>query len=150
MAGINDIDKSVQNLIKMTNAKVTITKLWENASSKSAFANQTISVNLSGYDLIIIIGNTDTSSNTRLVPPVITKIGLGGIYVNSGGSRRYFKVYSDKVEFDAVYPSSAIGDSIPLFVYGIKLSGGGYGLRRIFSALRRFLGTLQGGVCYGN
>lgn len=29
MAGINDIDSSIQNLIKMTNAKVAITKLWE-------------------------------------------------------------------------------------------------------------------------
>lgn len=99
---------------------ISLTKLWENASPKSAFANQTISVNLSGYDLIIIIGNTDTRSNTRLVPPVVTKVGLGGIYVNAGGSRRYFRVYEDGINFDQVYPASVTGDSIPCFIFGIK------------------------------
>ena len=136
MAGINDIDSSIQNLIKMTNGKAMLVKAYENPSVSSSFPNQKLPINLSDCDLVAVIGVTDTSSNTRLVPLVVTKVGLGGIYVNAGGSRRYFKVYSDKVEFDTVYPSSAIGDNIPLFVYGIKLSGeGGTRLTRFIKSL---------------
>ena len=149
MAGINDIDSSIQNLIKMTNGKAMLVKAYENPSVSSSFPNQKLPINLSDCDLVAVIGVTDTSSNTRLVPLVVTKVGLGGIYVNAGGSRRYFRVYEDGINFDAVYPASATGDCIPYLVYRIKLSGGGYGLRRIFSALKRFI-NMQGGVCYGN
>lgn len=149
MVGINDIDSSIQNLIKMTNGKAMLVKAYENPSVSSSFPNQKLPINLSDCDLVAVIGVTDTSSNTRLVPLVVTKVGLGGIYVNAGGSRRYFRVYEDGIDFDAVYPASATGDCIPYLVYRIKLSGGGYGLRRIFSALKRFI-SMQGGVCYGN
>ena len=151
MAGINDIDKIVQNLIKMTNAKVTITKLWENASWTSAFANQKITLNLIGYDYVMVIFNQNISSNTRMTPPIISPAANGGGIISAAdGSRRYFTNNYTFVNFDVVYPAGGTSNCIPLFIYGIKLSGGGYGLRRIFSALRRFLGTLQGGVCYGN
>lgn len=150
MAGINDIDSSIQNLIKMTNGKAMLVKAYENPSVSSSFPNQKLPINLSDCDLVAVIGVTDTISNTRLVPPVVTKVGLGGIYVNAGGSRRYFRVYEDGINFDAVYPASATGDCIPYLVYRIKLSGGGYGLRRIFSALKHFLNALQGGVCCVN
>lgn len=150
MAGINDIDSSIQNLIKMTNGKAMLVKAYENPSVSSSFPNQKLPINLSDCDLVAVIGVTDTSSNTRLVPLVVTKVGLGGIYVNAGGSRRYFRVYEDGINFDAVYPASATGECIPYLVYRIKLSGGGYGLRRIFSALKHFLNALQGGVCCVN
>ena len=151
MAGINDIDSSIQNLIKMTNAKVALTKLWENASWTSAFANQKITLNLSGYDYVMVIFNQNTSSNTRMTPPIISPAANGGGVINAAdGSRRYFTNNYTFVNFDTVYPAGGTSNCIPLFIYGIKLSGGGYGLRRIFSALRRFLGTLRGGVCYGN
>ena len=151
MAGINDIDKSIQNLIKMTNAKVAIKKVWENASWTSAFANQKIMLNLSGYDYVMVIFNQNTSSNTRMTPPIISPAANGGGIINAAdGSRRYFTNDYTFVNFDTVYPAGGTSNCIPLFIYGIKLSGGGYGLRRIFSALRRFLGTLRGGVCYGN
>ena len=90
MAGINDIDSSIQNLIKMTNGKAMLVKAYENPSVSSSFPNQKLPINLSDCDLVAVIGVTDTSSNTRLVPLVVTKVGLGGIYVNAGGSRRYF------------------------------------------------------------
>ena len=151
MAGINDIDSSIQNLIKMTNAKVALTKLWENASWTSAFANQKITLDLSGYDYVMVIFNQNTSSNTRMTPPIISPAANGGGIINAAdGSRRYFTNNYTFVNFDTVYPANGTANCIPLFVYGIKLSGGGYGLRRIFSALKRFAGVLQGGVCYGN
>lgn len=126
MAGINDIDKSVQNLIKMTNAKVTITKLWENASWTSAFANQKITLDLSGYDYVMVIFNQNTSSNTRMTPPIISPAANGGGIINAAdGSRRYFTNNYTFVNFDTVYPANGTANCIPLFVYGIKLSGGG-------------------------
>lgn len=150
MAGINDIDSSIQNLIKMTNGKAVITKVYENPSPTSAFPNQQLPVDLAGYDLIVVIVNTDTSSNKRRAPAVVTQVGQGGICVNAGGSRRYFNVTETYINFDAVYPAGATEGCIPALVLGIKLSGGGYGLRRIFSALKHFLDALRGGVCYGN
>lgn len=125
MAGINDIDSSIQNLIKMTNGKAMLVKAYENPSVSSSFPNQKLPINLSDCDLVAVIGVNDTSSNKRLVPLVVTKVGLGGIYVNVGGSRRYFRVYEDGIDFDQVYPASATGDCIPYLVYRIKLSGGG-------------------------
>ena len=150
MAGINDIDSSIQNLIKMTNAKVALTKLWENASWTSAFASQKITLDLSGYDYVMVIFNQNTSSNTRMTPPIISPAENGGGIINAAdGSRRYFTNNYTFVNFDAVYPAGGTSNCIPLFIYGIKLSGGGYSLRRIFSALKRFI-NMQGGVCYGN
>lgn len=150
MAGINDIDSSIQNLIKMTNAKVAVKKVWENASWTSAFANQKIMLNLSGYDYVMVIFNQNTSSNTRMTPPIISPAANGGGIINAAdGSRRYFTNDYTFVNFDTVYPAGGTSNCIPLFIYGIKLSGGGYGLRRIFSALKRFI-SMQGGVCYGN
>lgn len=99
---------------------ISWTLVYENPSTSSPFPIQKLPIDLTGYDLISVIGVTDTSSNTRLVPPVVTKVGLGGIYVNAGGSRRYFRVYEDGINFDAVYPSSATGDCIPYLVYGGK------------------------------
>lgn len=148
MAGINDIDSSIQNLIKMTNTKATVSTVYENPSPTSAFPNQQLPVDLAGYDLIAIIVNTDTSSSKRRAPAVVTQVGQGGICVNAGGSRRYFMATETYINFDTVYPASATGDCIPALVLGIKLSGG-YGLKRIFSTLKRFI-SMQGGVCYGN
>lgn len=151
MAGIDEIDIGMQNLIKMTNAKVALTKLWENASWTSAFANQKITLDLSGYDYVMVIFNQNTSSNTRMTPPIISPAANGGGIINAAdGSRRYFTNNYTFVNFDTVYPANGTANCIPLFVYGIKLSGGGYGLRRIFSALKHFLNALQGGVCCVN
>lgn len=99
---------------------ISWTLVYENPSTNSPFPIQKLPIDLAGYDLICVIGVTDTSSNTRLVPPIVTKVGLGGIYVNAGGSRRYFRVYEDGINFDVVYPSSATGDCIPYLVYGGK------------------------------
>ena len=125
MAGIDEIDIGMQNLIKMTNAKVALTKLWENASWTSAFANQKITLDLSGYDYVMVIFNQNTSSNTRMTPPIISPAANGGGIINAAdGSRRYFTNNYTFVNFDTVYPANGTANCIPLFVYGIKLSGG--------------------------
>lgn len=106
---------------------ISLTKLWENANTTSAFPNQKISLDLSGYDYVVIVGNTDKGSNARMVPPVITKVGSGGIYQNGAvvsgvyaPYRRYFGTDATGVNFDAVYPSSGTDNNIPCFIFGIK------------------------------
>ncbi len=56
MAGINDIDSSIQNLIKMTNGKAMLVKAYENPSVSSSFPNQKLPINLSDCDLVAVIG----------------------------------------------------------------------------------------------
>lgn len=106
---------------------ISWTKLWENANTTSAFPNQKISLDLSDYDYVAIVGNTDKGSNARMVPPIITKVGRGGIYQNvavvSGvyaPYRRYFMTDATGVNFDAVYPASGTDNNIPCFIFGIK------------------------------
>lgn len=106
---------------------VSWTKLWENANTTSVFPNQKISLDLSDYDYVAIVGNTDKSSNTRIVPPIITKVGSGGIYQNTAvvsgvyvPYRRYFITDATGVNFDAVYPASGTDNNIPCFIFGIK------------------------------
>ena len=106
---------------------VSWTKLWENANTTSAFPNQKISLDLSDYDYVVIVGNTDKSSNARMVPPIITKVGSGGIYLNGAvvsgvyvSYRRYFMTDATGVNFDAVYPASGTDNNIPCFIFGIK------------------------------
>lgn len=102
-------------------------KIWENANTTSAFPNQKISLDLSDYDYVAIVGNTDKGSNARMVPPIITKVGRGGIYQNGAvvtGTyapyRRYFMTDATGVNFDAVYPASGTDNNIPCFIFGIK------------------------------
>lgn len=106
---------------------ISWTKIWENANTTSAFPNQKISLDLSDYDYVAIVGNTDKGSNARMVPPIITKVGMGGIYQNGAvvtGTyapyRRYFMTDATGVNFDAVYPSSGMDNNIPCFIFGIK------------------------------
>lgn len=106
---------------------ISLTKLWENANTASAFPNQKISLDLSDYDYVVIVGNADKASNARMVPPIITKVGMGGIYQNVNlvtGTyapyRRYFKTDATGVKFDTVYPSSGTDNNIPCFIFGIK------------------------------
>ena len=115
MAGINDIDSSIQNLIKMTNAKVALTKLWENASPTSAFPNQTLTLDLLSYDLVIILFNLD--SNSRSTSPAIVPIGHPGVSLY-GNNVRGFLVHTNDINFDSVSPSSAV--MIPYVIYGVK------------------------------
>ena len=141
MAGIDEIDIGMQNLIKMTNAKVALTKLWENASWTSAFANQKITLDLSGYDYVMVIFNQNTSSNTRMTPPIISPAANGGGIINAAdGSRRYFTNNYTFVNFDAVYPAGGTSNCIPLFIYGIKLSGGGVRLKTYLQRLKTLCG----------
>lgn len=94
---------------------ISWTKIWENASPLSAFANQTLTLDLSSYDLIIILFNLD--GNGRSVSPAIVPVGRTGISAY-GNNIRFFLTHTNDIQFDSVSPSSAV--MIPYVVYGVK------------------------------
>lgn len=94
---------------------ISLTKLWENASPTSAFANQTLTLDLSSYDLVIILFNLD--KNGRSISPAIVPIGHPGAS-SHGNDVRAFLVHTNDINFDSVSPSSAV--MIPYVIYGIK------------------------------
>lgn len=96
-------------------------KVWQNASSTSAFADQKITLDLSEYDYIMIIFNYNTSSNTRMIPPIISPVSNGGgIIDNAEGNRRYFTNTATFINFDTTYPTNIKTACIPLYIFGIK------------------------------
>lgn len=98
-----------------TSDGIQIVKLWENASPTSAFENQTLTLDFSSYDLIIVLFNLD--SNGRSVSSAIVPVGHPGIsaYANNV---RYFLSHTNDIQFDSVLPSSAV--MIPYVIYGVK------------------------------
>ena len=100
---------------------ISLTKLWENASSSSAFPNQKIILDTSEYDYVMVIANQSTSSNTRMAAPIITPNGKGGgIITAAGDTRRYFTMTTSWINFDTVYPANVMTNCIPLYIFGIK------------------------------
>nr|DAE00121.1 MAG TPA: hypothetical protein [Siphoviridae sp. ctTBR23] len=98
-----------------TSNGIQIVKLWENASPTSAFANQTLTLDFSSYDLMVILFNLD--SNSRSVSPAIVPIGHPGASAFQN-SVRTFLVHTNDIQFDSVSPSSAV--MIPYVIYGVK------------------------------
>lgn len=94
---------------------ISWTKIWENASPTSAFANQTLTLDFSSYDLIIILFNLD--SNERSVSPAIVPVGHPGAS-SLQNNVRTFLVHTNDINFDSVSPSSAV--MIPYVIYGVK------------------------------
>lgn len=118
---------------------IQVKKLWENASPTSAFATQTIFVDLRGYDRVEILFSTIiSSSDTRYTGFSSAKIGDYGIFenfVNVDSSntykylaQRWFKVNEDGILFNHA-KTNQIGTQtsvdintycIPIAIYGIK------------------------------
>lgn len=92
-----------------------IVKLWENASPTSAFANQTLTLDFSSYDLVIILFNLD--SNGRSVSPAIVPVEHPGASAFQNNVRT-FLVHTNDIKFDDVSPSSAV--MIPYVICGVK------------------------------
>lgn len=98
-----------------TSDGIQIVKLWENASPTSAFANQTLTLDFSSYDLIIILFNLD--KNRRSVSPAIVPVGHPGASAFQNNVRT-FLLHTNDINFDSVSPSSAV--MIPYVIYGVK------------------------------
>ena len=125
MAGIDEIDIGMQNLIKMTNAKVAMTKLWENASPGSSFAAQKLTVDTFDYDMLAFVCNLNTTYNQRFVPWAMTVLNNSAfcVYTNIGRTM----TWESKTTLDIGGTTTGKAtDIIPCYIYGIKLSGGEY------------------------
>lgn len=93
---------------------IQIKKLWTNASPTSSFANQTINLDMTGYDLIKIQFNLDT--NKRALPSFDSPTG-GACFYESSGYTRHFTIDTNKITFTDASNAGAI---IPNIIYGIK------------------------------
>ena len=111
----DEYNQVLQNLIKMNRKNIEIKKVWTNASPASAFANQTLKLDLSSYDLVIILFKLD--KNGRVTSPAITPIGRPGLS-GYGNDVRYFIVHTNDINFDYVSPNSLV--MIPYEIYGVK------------------------------
>lgn len=98
-----------------TSNGIQIKKVWENASPTSAFPNQTLTLDLLSYDLVIILFNLD--SNSRSTSPAIVPIGHPGVS-SYGNNVRTFLVHTNDINFDTASPNSAV--MIPYVIYGMK------------------------------
>ena len=106
-----------KNWVRILDEKngVQIKKVWQNASPTSAFGNQKLNVDLSGYSFAIILFKLD--ANGRVVPPSIVPIGQPAINAY-GNSTRFFLVHTQDITFDSVGPSASV--MIPYQIYGMK------------------------------
>lgn len=89
--------------------------VWTNPNPTSAFANQKLDVDLSGYSLVMILFKID--ANGRVAPPSIVPIGQPAVNAY-GNSTRFFLVHTQDITFDSVSPSASV--MIPYKIYGIK------------------------------
>lgn len=110
--------------------KVSMTLLWENASPSSAFAAQTISLDLSGYEFIYVI-----AANWFVSGFVRTQVGASGTinryapisWSKTTGSRN-LDIVETGIYFTGGYSGGAIGgtfsaangECVPTQIYGIK------------------------------
>lgn len=100
--------------------------LWTNASPGSAFAAQTIALDLSSYTLILIIARRTTDAE------YISAVGNIGAkaymnYTATSGSTIYsrtrkFGISASGIAVEAGYTGSGVNNSycIPVWIYGIK------------------------------
>lgn len=113
----------------------TFPQLWVNSSPSANFAAQTIQLDLSEYDFIIVRGKSitsDSATDANFIFPANTRmqaliaIGTSG-ELKFGGNNNYSRsitVSTTGVTFAAA-TSSANNYCIPLSIYGVKGSFGG-------------------------
>lgn len=105
-------------------------KLWENASTTSAFSAQTISVDLSDYDFVCIL-YYDSTPATHTTRSFFAEVGTNGMLdcTETHIMRRSATVNTSGVVFGngtymGAYPSATMTDyndfCIPYKIYGIK------------------------------
>ena len=111
---------------------IQIKKLWENASPTSAFAGQTISLDLSDYQHIGVVGALSATSLSKNV--FISSVGEAGIInfaygAGNSGAASYYRTFNASVsgiQFNDGYSARTSADTannsaaIPCIIYGIK------------------------------
>lgn len=114
---------------------ISTTLLWENASPASGFDAQTISLDLSEYQFVLIYFDTHATTGTfkGYYSSTIAKVGKPGLQCNNGEAGTYiitraFAVTTNGIEFTlAFYAKTYAGELkntpnclVPYQIYGIK------------------------------
>ena len=147
------LDNALQALFKMAHKEL----LWENASPKSSFPAQDITVPCAEYDMILILYNVATTTPTYMVSSLVKCVPgnyapaefVGSIDSSSAVVKFHFRnsvLYASKIAFvggnskeSSNYAKVADNTTmIPIYVYGLKLSGGGSRLVRYRASLLSF------------
>ena len=122
---------------KRTDSGITMTLLWTNSSPASSFAAQKVSLDLSGYDAVLVLYRYGISTDrlNSLILPMNAASGLLLQAGNFGSANGYIFVRnisdidSTGITFDASYrralnsssAASSTGDyCYPIYIYGIK------------------------------
>lgn len=123
---VNRTDAGMQQLINMFGDCTRIKKLWTNASLGSEFPAQTIKVDLSSYQFVII--SFKLGSGFEVMS--ISKVGTNGMIgspnenvnaTNANYVRRYI-VSKDNINFGDGYFNSKVYNiyTKPVEIYGVK------------------------------
>lgn len=111
------------------NVGMSMTLLWTNVDDESAFAAQTLSLSLGGYDAVLIkfklAANVSTYANTIGFVGEQTTLFSSNASTTSYTYKRYATVTTSDITFSTGYRGATVGTSyaIPSEVYGIKRGG---------------------------
>lgn len=143
----NDVRKKVSDIVSSLNRKTETKLLWTNPNPTSAFAAQTVSLDLSNYDMVEIAFYQATSQlythTKRIVVGSVSDLGVvatrfletsGTSTSGTWSTSRQVNVKTTGVIFGAgayeyTYNNGnnhVVNNSytVPLKIYGIKLGGG--------------------------
>lgn len=104
---------------------VSIAKLWENASPTSAFGIQTVSLDLSGYQMVLMLARVSTNYDEIFsnITPVGSAGRISGGWGNSDEAfHRDYEVSTTGIYFYGAYAQGGYdaSDVVPTRIYGIK------------------------------
>lgn len=113
----------------LLNIGMSMTLLWTNVDDESAFAAQTLSLSLGGYDAVLI--KFKLSASGTIYANTIGFVGEQTTLYSSNASttgytyKRYATVTTSDITFSTGYRNTTAGTSyaIPCEVYGIKRGG---------------------------
>lgn len=103
---------------------LTVDLLWTNASPTSSFSAQTLTIDMSSYEAIVIEHEFSTTSSVNRISGTIPKNATVYITSGIGGSGPYYEAYrsvsfdDNGITFGAGNPANT--NSVPLRVYGLK------------------------------
>ena len=103
--------------------------LWQNPNPTASFSPQTVTVDLSGYTLVmVVIRQSDTSGYevSAIIPNAVWASGRA-LTVTNYRQVRSFQIVSTGVSFEEGQEGSPSGNvsvnnarAIPIYIYGIK------------------------------
>lgn len=103
--------------------------LWTNPAPTSSFSSQTVAVDLTGYDFVMVIAYESTSADVEMSTTIRNAVGVKGRLFLMANSRQFraIEIASTGVTF-GVGRSGAVGTNavednaaaVPVYIYGIS------------------------------